>query len=81
MLGLGLGMGLRLGPGLGLGQAQKLRSSWYRSPAPRGGGHALQGVTGWQNLVWGGGWGLGHELRGSLTCLYRELELCYKHEN
>ncbi len=23
---------------------------WYRSPTPRGGGgHALQGVTGWQN--------------------------------
>ena len=30
---------------------------------------------------WGGAGGLGHELRGSLTCLYRKLELCYKHEH
>ena len=31
---------------------------------------------------WGAGaGGLGHELRGSLTCLYRKLELCHKHEH
>ena len=40
------------------------------------------GLGGWG---WGAGaggvGGLGHELRGSLTCLYRKLELYYKHEH
>ena len=57
----------------GLGTPARCSS---REATPSSGLRPSEGLGGW-----GWDWGLGHELRGSLACLYRKLELCHEHEH